>query len=127
MAEEENSARFFHYAVYDAVQQIPYGKVTSYGHIAKLIYKPRNSRHVGQALKFLPSELNNELGYPYTLDNVPWWRVISSSGVISQRDENSMQLQKQKLTDEGVIFSQSNKISLPEFGWFPETEFDEYT
>lgn len=41
---DEASAFFF--AVYSAVQEIPYGKVTSYGHIAKLIHcrkeKPLN-------------------------------------------------------------------------------------
>lgn len=36
MARSEEAQAFFH-AVYSAVQEIPHGKVTSYGHIAKLI------------------------------------------------------------------------------------------
>lgn len=36
MPRSEEAAGFFH-AVYTATQEIPYGKVTSYGHIAKLI------------------------------------------------------------------------------------------
>jgi methylated-DNA-protein-cysteine methyltransferase-like protein len=32
-----DEAEAFFYAVYSAVQEIPYGKVTSYGHIAKLV------------------------------------------------------------------------------------------
>lgn len=36
MARSDEAAAFFH-AVYSAVQEIPLGKVTSYGHIAKLI------------------------------------------------------------------------------------------
>lgn len=36
MARSEEAAAFFH-AVYSAIQEIPSGKVTSYGHIAKLV------------------------------------------------------------------------------------------
>jgi methylated-DNA-protein-cysteine methyltransferase-like protein len=36
MARSDEAAAFFH-AVYSAVQEIPHGKVTSYGHIAKLV------------------------------------------------------------------------------------------
>ncbi|KAH3666696.1 hypothetical protein WICMUC_005513 [Wickerhamomyces mucosus] len=120
----QDEARAFHYAVYDTVQQIPYGKVTSYGHIAKLIYKPKNSRHVGQALKYLSIEGPND--YPYHLNNVPWWRVINGAGAISPRDESSVQRQLQLLIEEGVVVV-NNKVKLSEFGWFPETEFDDYT
>jgi methylated-DNA-protein-cysteine methyltransferase-like protein len=124
----EDEARAFHYAVYDTVQLIPYGKVTTYGHIAKLIYKPRNSRQVGQALKYLPAGLDNELGYPFSTQNVPWWRVISSSGVISPRTETAVDAQKQRLREEGVeVEETTNKIVLSQFGWFPETDFDEYS
>ncbi|CCH44089.1 Alkyltransferase-like protein 1 [Wickerhamomyces ciferrii] len=121
----EDLARAFHYAVYENVQMIPYGHVTSYGHIAKLIYKPRNSRQVGQALKFLPQG-ETRLDYPYNLNNVPWWRVISSSGTISNRDHGSMIRQVELLRAEGVQVINDSKIDLVTFGWFPETEFDEY-
>jgi alkylated DNA nucleotide flippase Atl1 len=36
MPRTDEAEAFFH-AVYSAIQEIPYGKVTSYGHIAKLI------------------------------------------------------------------------------------------
>ncbi|KAH8109635.1 6-O-methylguanine DNA methyltransferase [Phellopilus nigrolimitatus] len=58
----------FHAAVYHVVRQIPFGKATSYGHVAKLIGLPRHARHVGQALKFLNAEAD-----------VPWQRVVASS------------------------------------------------
>ena len=32
-----DEAQAFFYAVYSAVQEIPYGKVTTYGHIAALV------------------------------------------------------------------------------------------
>ena len=137
--------------VYMAVQEIPYGKVTTYGHIARLIGErklillvirhghvrfrstlndttldatdTRGSecfhssatkvcrseghvidkmgtqalssskwltsvchRQVGQALKYLPPPLDAD-GNSNTFhnNNVPWQRVISSAGIISQR------------------------------------------
>lgn len=36
MARSDEAAAFFH-AVYTAIQEVPYGKVTTYGHIAMLI------------------------------------------------------------------------------------------
>ena len=36
MPRSDEAASFF-FAVYSAVQEVPYGKVTSYGHIAALI------------------------------------------------------------------------------------------
>jgi alkylated DNA nucleotide flippase Atl1 len=32
-----DEAEAFYYAVYNAIQEIPYGKVTSYAHIARLV------------------------------------------------------------------------------------------
>ncbi|PNH40829.1 hypothetical protein VD0004_g6193, partial [Verticillium dahliae] len=37
MSRQSEQAQAFAYAVYAAVQEIPRGKVTSYGHIAALI------------------------------------------------------------------------------------------
>lgn len=40
-----DEAESFFYAVYSAVQEIPYGKVTSYGHIAKLVGTRKPQSH----------------------------------------------------------------------------------
>jgi methylated-DNA-protein-cysteine methyltransferase related protein len=42
MPRTDEAEAFFH-AVYSAIQEIPHGKVTSYGHIARLVgtRKPR--------------------------------------------------------------------------------------
>jgi len=104
----------FHVKVYDACRLIPHGKVTSYGHIAKLIGMPRHSRHVGQALKFLGD------------DTVPWQRVIGASGTISSRgpgtDGAQQQAQALRREDVDVQMSRTGQhiISLAEYGWFPE-------
>ncbi|KAF7760675.1 hypothetical protein Agabi119p4_10084 [Agaricus bisporus var. burnettii] len=106
----------FHAAVYEAVRSIPNARVTTYGHIAKLIGMPRHSRHVGQALKFLQ---------PNTNPPVPWYRVISSSGAISSRGPGTDGAQRQHdaLVAEGIEVIQSRdgefKVNLREYGWFP--------
>ncbi|KAF8699579.1 6-O-methylguanine DNA methyltransferase, DNA binding domain, partial [Rhizoctonia solani] len=116
----------FHAQVYAAVRQIPIGRVTSYtasnptfssGHIAKIVGMPRHSRHVGQALKFLPDG-----------SDIPWQRVIASNGTISSRGPGTTGADRQRgaLEAEGVEVSQSTpggglmKVNLSEYGWFPD-------
>ena len=60
--------------VYRVVQQIPRGKVASYGQIAALLGHPQAARTVGWALNALTSE---------RVAQVPWQRVINSAGRIS--------------------------------------------
>ncbi|KAK3293634.1 DNA binding methylated-DNA--cysteine S-methyltransferase [Chaetomium fimeti] len=76
-----DEAEAFFYAVYSAVQEIPPGKVTSYGHIAKLVGTPQRPRQVGVCLKHLPSDTTVRFHH----DNVPWQRVINAKGVVSPR------------------------------------------
>ncbi|KAI0750524.1 6-O-methylguanine DNA methyltransferase [Fomes fomentarius] len=106
----------FHAAVYHVVRQIPPQRVTSYGHIAKLIGMPAYSRHVGQALKFLN---------PHANPPVPWHRVLSSTGVISSRGPGTDGASRQQnaLVAEGVDVTTTRggefKVDLREYGWFP--------
>ncbi|KAF9075414.1 MGMT family protein [Rhodocollybia butyracea] len=108
----------FHAAVYDIVRKIPIGKVTSYGHIAKLIGMPNYSRHVGQALKVL------DVGHVYD-PPLPWHRVITSSGAIASRGPgtNAAERQRQALEEEDieVVVGRTGelKIDLKTYGWFP--------
>jgi len=107
----------FHAAVYHVVRQIPPQNVTSYGHIAKLIGMPRHSRLVGQALKFLS---------PNPVPPVPWYRVISSSGVISSRGPGTdgARNQRDELEAEGVEVSTGRtgemRVDFGRWGWFPQ-------
>ncbi|KAF8597702.1 MGMT family protein [Ceratobasidium sp. AG-I] len=107
----------FHSKVYAAVREIPFGRVTSYGHIAKIIGMPRNSRHVGQALKFLPDGTD-----------IPWHRVIASSGTISSRGPGTAGADRQReaLEAEDVVVSAPGtggglmRVNLSQYGWFPD-------
>ncbi|RYP36705.1 hypothetical protein DL767_003267 [Monosporascus sp. MG133] len=116
-----DEAEAFFYAVYSAVREIPYGKVTTYGHIAKLVGTPQRPRQVGICLKHLPEDPDAR----YNHDNVPWQRVINSKGIISPRSQPSgARNQAAALQAEGVEVTTGAlgelSVDFAEFGWFPE-------
>ncbi|KAF8874279.1 DNA binding methylated-DNA-cysteine S-methyltransferase [Infundibulicybe gibba] len=109
----------FHASVYETVRQIPPQKVTTYGHIAKLVGMPNHSRHVGQALKFLSPDVHPP---------IPWYRVVASSGAISSRGPGTdgARRQRDELIAEGVEVSEftagggGGKVNMGQWGWFPD-------
>jgi len=98
--------------VWELVRQVPYGKVVTYGQIAKMLPPPQGveieayaafgPRWVGGAMANCP-------------DDVPWQRVINSQGKISQRP--GAQRQKELLLEEGVVFNEKERIDLKKYGW----------
>lgn len=112
-SSRQDSLAFF-LTVYHIAEQIPRGKVTTYGHLAYLAGKPNNSRQAGQALKLLPRSDRAR----YNVMSVPWWRVINASGRVSQvehRDEQHELLQAE-------LEVSAPPYSLVSYGWFPEPE-----
>ena len=100
-------------SVYAVVSAIPSGSVTSYGMVATMAGRPRAPRAVGGALSAIPEELD-----------IPWWRVISSSGRISTSSiHHTAQIQRALLEDEGVRFTRGGRIDWDRFEWNP-TEAD---
>ncbi|KAH8897732.1 MGMT family protein [Thozetella sp. PMI_491] len=119
MARSDEAEAFFA-AVYRAVQEIPYGKVTSYGHIARLVGTPQRPRQVGVCMKHLSED--PEAHFNHT--NVPWQRVINSKGIISPRSQpTGAQNQATALRAEGVTVTTGAlgelMVDFVEFGWFP--------
>ncbi|KAK7414240.1 Alkyltransferase-like protein 1 [Neonectria punicea] len=120
MPRSDEATAFFH-AVYSAVQEIPYGRVTTYGHIAALVGTPQRPRQVGVCLKHLPADTTLRFHH----DNVPWQRVINAKGVISPRSQpGGSRTQAEALRAEGVEVSTSAmgelSVDFAEYGWFPE-------
>jgi methylated-DNA-protein-cysteine methyltransferase related protein len=80
------------YALYDKIytvaEQIPYGKVATYGDIATIVGGGCDARTVGYALNEMPPDRAN----------VPWQRIINRQGGISTRGLS----QRKLLEDEGV-------------------------
>ncbi|KLU89445.1 MGMT family protein [Magnaporthiopsis poae ATCC 64411] len=120
MPQSDEAAAFFH-AVYSAVQEIPPGKVTTYGRIAELVGFPQRPRQVGVCLKHLPEDPEARFNH----DNVPWQRVINAKGIISPRSQPSgARNQAAALRAEGVEVSTSAMgelmVDFNEYGWFPD-------
>jgi len=91
--------------IYALVRQLPPGRVTSYGRIARRV--GCTPRTVGFAMAALPA--GHEL---------PWQRVINSRGEISPRRNGDGQLvQRLLLEAEGVEFDERGRVDLVEFGW----------
>ncbi len=102
-------------SVYAVVAAIPPGRVTSYGAVAAILGRPHAPRAVGGALSGIPDELD-----------LPWWRVISSSGRISTPSiHHTSQIQRALLEDEGVRFMKTGRIDWDRYEWNPsEADLD---
>ncbi len=88
------------------VRQIPHGRVATYGQIA-LIVGGCTPRMVGYCMASLDGN-----------SDVPWHRVINRQGKISPRGVGfGAQIQRELLLQEGVEFSDADRISFRRFGW----------
>lgn len=129
MPQTDEAAQWYG-AVYSAVQQVPYGHVTTYGHIALLVGYPKRARQVGICLKHLPAFLPNEPDLHYFhAENVPWQRIINSKGEISVREGGGKERQAESLRAEGVEVLEGRTgelhVDLSHWGWFPDDLDDE--
>ncbi|HRN96550.1 MAG TPA: MGMT family protein [Candidatus Levybacteria bacterium] len=85
--------------VYEQVKRVPKGKVTTYGHIAKVL--EINPRVVGNAL-----HLNES-------DDIPCHRVVNVVGRIAPSfGLGGPAEQKKRLEDEGVTFKNEKHVDL---------------
>ena len=92
--------------IYAIVRQIPYGRVTNYGHIAQIV-GGCSAQMVGFALSALRPD-----------SDVPWQRVINAQGKISPRGGGpGSMLQREILEEEGVEFDEENRVDFDRFGW----------
>ena len=92
--------------VYSIVRQIPYGKVTTYGHIARLLDNPRLSRAVGYAL------------HACTDPSVPCHRVVNRFGGLSPAfGFDGVEAHRFFLEQEGVCFTAEGNVDLKKHMW----------
>lgn len=94
--------------VHRAVQQIPKGKVASYGTVAFLAGKPRAARGVGFVLH------RNDDG-----DVTPCHRVVFKDGSLcAGYIFGGPGAQRQKLESEGVRFLPDGRVDMEHCGWW---------
>lgn len=99
--------------VYEVARLIPYGRVTSYGAIARYLGTARSARMVGWAM-------NN----CHTLDlYVPAHRVVNRIGLLTGKHHfgNSTTM-KQLLENEGAIIENDLILNFSEIFWDPSSE-----
>lgn len=96
--------------IFDIVRQIPVGKVTTYGHIARAIGIRMSARMVGWAL--------NSLAFQQT--DVPAHRVVNRRGELTgRRYFPTPNYMKELLVSEGVSFI-GDAVDLNKHLWIPE-------
>lgn len=104
-----NNDNFFE-RVYEIVRQIPEGKVTSYGAIAKALGMARSARMVGWAMNA-----------SHNMEDVPAHRVVNRLGMLSGKHHfEGTNLMQQLLENEGIKVVDNQIIDFKLHFWDPK-------
>ena len=90
------------YEILSVVGEIPYGRVASYGQIARLIGRERNSRLVGKVLS-----MAEQYG------DFPCHRVVNHAGRLAPYFHE----QEPRLRQEGVGFLPNGNVDMKTYQW----------
>lgn len=90
------------YEILSAVSEIPEGKVASYGQIARLVGKDRNSRLIGKVLS-----MSERYG------DYPCHRVVNHAGRLAPYFCE----QRELLSGEGVEFKDNGCVDMKKYQW----------
>ena len=108
---KEENKNFFQ-KVYDVAREIPFGRVTSYGAIAKYLGAARSARMVGWAMNA-----------SHLMDDVPAHRVVNKQGLLTGKHHfDGMNLMQQLLESEGVKIVDNQIQNLEKHFWDPYLE-----
>ena len=98
----------YYQKVYEIVQQIPKGKVTTYGAIARHLGIASAARMVGYALN----------GSAET--KIPAHRVVNRNGELTGRSHFPDDTMRERLQQENVHFIDEYQVDINEHFWDPE-------
>jgi methylated-DNA-protein-cysteine methyltransferase-like protein len=105
MALQDN----FFERVYAVVRQIPEGRVTTYGAIARAIGAARSARMVGYAMNASHDD-----------DTVPAHRVVNRNGLLTGKFHfDGTNLMQQLLENEGIEVVDNKIVNFKELLWEP--------
>lgn len=90
------------YEVLSVVEEIPEGKVATYGQIARLINRPKNARLVGRVLSMAEF-----------YGRYPCHRVVNHAG----RLVPGWTEQKDRLEAEGISLKNENHVDIKKYRW----------
>ena len=106
---ETISDNFFE-RVYAVARQIPCGKVTSYGAIAKVLGAARSARMVGWAMNAAHNK-----------EDVPAHRVVNRKGLLTGKHHfDGTNLMQQLLESEGIVVIDNQIMDFESVFWEPE-------
>jgi methylated-DNA-protein-cysteine methyltransferase related protein len=95
--------------VYEVVRQIPYGKVTSYGAIARAIGAAGSARMVGYAMNA-----------SHNYEDIPAHRVVNRLGLLTGKHHfPGSNLMEQLLENEGIKVENLKIIDFDKHFWDP--------
>lgn len=99
--------------VYEVTKLVPYGRVTSYGAIARYLGTGRSARMVGWAL-------NNS----HFLDEfIPAHRVVNRNGMLTGKNHfHGPNVMKELLESEGVAIDEDQIMDFENLFWDPNKE-----
>jgi len=98
--------------VYTIARQIPYGRVTSYGAIAKALGTARSARMVGWAMNAC-----------HNMDDVPAHRVVNQKGLLTGKHHfDGTNLMQQLLENEGIEVVNNQIVDFDKYFWMPKME-----
>jgi methylated-DNA-protein-cysteine methyltransferase-like protein len=107
--QKPNNDNFFE-RVYEVARQIPYGKVTSYGAIAKALGANRSARMVGWAMNA-----------SHNMEDVPAHRVVNRVGLLSGKHHfGGTNLMQQLLESEGIQVVDNQIVNFEKHFWEPD-------
>lgn len=100
--------------VYEVARQIPYGRVTSYGAIAKYLGTARSARMVGWAMNHAHGK------------TVPAHRVVNRVGVLTGKHHfEGTHLMQQLLENEGIQVKNNQVVDFKKHFWDPSQALEE--
>ena len=98
--------------VYAVVRQIPKGRVTSYGAIARYLGSPQSARMVGWAMNA-----------SHNYYDVPAHRVVNRIGLLTGKHHfGGTKIMQQLLENEGIIIKENKILNLELHFWDPRNE-----
>jgi|SRR5210317_463529 methylated-DNA-protein-cysteine methyltransferase-like protein len=102
----------FFQKVYQVVRQIPEGRVTSYGAIAKYLGAGQSARMVGWAMNASHQD-----------DTIPAHRVVNRKGLLTGKHHfGGTNLMQQLLENEGVVIHSNQIQNFKAYFWDPQHE-----
>jgi methylated-DNA-protein-cysteine methyltransferase-like protein len=114
MRATKNNPDFFN-QVYQVVRLIPFGRVTSYGAIAKYLGTAKSARMVGWAMNASHSQL----------EPIPAHRVVNRIGLLTGKANFSHPNEMaERLIKEGIEIKNDQIQSFNTHFWDPMTELD---